>query len=72
MSFKDTDRIAREMASQKINATNPGSMALENATAGGIRDIGAAANAINAEGPNAVNAGAASATATTKGNDRRR
>lgn len=47
MTENRENRTAEEMASQKINATNPGRLALVNASRGGIADVGAAAEALN-------------------------
>ncbi|HEY3367546.1 MAG TPA: hypothetical protein VGK74_21015 [Symbiobacteriaceae bacterium] len=43
MTENEQIRTPEEMASQQINATNPGRLATQNAARGGIADVGAAA-----------------------------
>jgi|GEM_PF-5074344 len=47
MAENGESRTPEEMASQQINATNPDTLALKNASAGGIGDTSKAAERVN-------------------------
>ena len=49
MTENEGNRTPEAMASQKINATNPGQLATQNAARGGIADVGAAAEELEGQ-----------------------